>query len=64
MVHRLALLGGQPGGQATSPSGAFLFDNIVFPSSDPVFDVSGLLFTISGHEGNIWGNGAPGSYSY
>jgi hypothetical protein len=26
--------------------------------------VNGLLFTISGHEGNIWGNGAAGSYSY
>lgn len=61
----VSLLGGNPGvGATTSPSGAFLFDNVVYPSSDPVFDVNGLLFTISGDEGNIWGNGVAGSYSY
>jgi hypothetical protein len=60
----VSLLGGQPGGQATSPSGAFYYDNTVMPTSDPVFDVNGLLFTVDAEEGNIWGNGVAGSYSY
>jgi len=58
------LLGGTPGGATYSPSGAFIFDNIVFPAADPVLDVDGLLIAISGQEGNIWGNGTAGSYSY
>jgi len=58
------LLGGTPGGATLSPSGAFIFDNIVFPAADPVLDVDGLLIAISGEEGNIWGNGTPGSYTY
>lgn len=60
----VSLLGGQPGGQATSPSGAFYYDNIVMPASNPVFDIDGVLFTINSQEGNIWGNGTPGSYSF
>ncbi len=62
--YAVSLLGGQPGGQATSPSGAFYYDNTVMPTSDPVFDVNGLLFTVDAQEGNIWGNGTAGSYSY
>jgi len=57
------LLGGQPGGQATSPAGAFYYDNILYNGAQS-FDIDGVLFTIAGgQEGNIWGTG-PGSYSY
>jgi hypothetical protein len=57
------LLGGQPGTQATSPSGAFFYDNLILPGAQ-MFDVDGVLFTVNGGpEGNIWGIG-PGSYSY
>jgi hypothetical protein len=53
-----------PAGPAISPLGAFIYDNIVFPGSVPVFDTSGILFSISGTEGNIWGNSGPDDYSY
>jgi hypothetical protein len=60
----VALVGGDPGASTGSPSGAFDYDNIVYTSADPVFDTWGVLFSVSGKEGNIWGNGSPGSYSY
>lgn len=56
------LLAGGPGA-TTSPSGAFLFNDVIYPSSDPTLDVDGLLFTGGGLEINIFGNG-PGSYSF
>lgn len=65
-----SLLGGQPGsGGAYSPSGAFQYDNIVFPASNSstaaLLDVNGILFSIAGGEGNLWGNSpGPGGYSY
>jgi hypothetical protein len=54
----------EPGGPTISPLGAFIYDNIVYPGSAPVFDTSGVLFSISGTEGNIWGNNGPQDYSY
>ena len=59
----VSLLGGNPGGETLSPDGSFLFDNILFPAGDPVVDYWGLLVSIAGDEGNVFGNG-PGSYSY
>ena len=61
----MTLVAGTDDGSAqTSPSGLFIFDNVLFLSSDPVLDVDGLLFADSlGTELNIWGNGTPGSYS-
>jgi PEP-CTERM motif len=53
-----------PGGPTISPLGAFIYDNIVYPGSAPVFDTPGVLFSISGTEGNIWGNNGPNDYSY
>ena len=52
------------GGPAISPLGAFIYDNIVYPGLTPVFDTWGVLFSISGTEGNIWGNSDPHDYSY
>jgi hypothetical protein len=52
------------GGPTISPLGAFIYDNIVYPGSAPVFDRWGVLFSISGAEGNIWGNSGPHDYSY
>lgn len=55
-----------PGGPAvtTSPNGAFLYDNLVFPAANPTLDVDGLLFNNGGGlETNIWGNSA-GNYSF
>ena len=55
-----------PGGPGvtTSPNGAFIYDNLAYPSSDPTLDVDGLLFDNSGGlETNIWGNSA-GNYSF
>jgi hypothetical protein len=46
-----------------SPSGFFIYDNVLYPSIDPVIDLDGLLFTGNGLEINIWGNG-PGSYTF
>ena len=62
---QVSLLGGDPGHVAISPSGAFNYDNIVDPASrGALLDAHGLLLSIAGEEGNIWGNGIPGSYSY
>ena len=54
-----------PGGPGVtiSPSGAFAFDNVLYPASDPYLDVWGLLFTGGGLEINVWGN-AAGNYSF
>jgi hypothetical protein len=55
-----------PGGPGvtTSPAGAFLYDDLFFPSQDPALDGDGLLYTGSGGlEINIWGNGAD-NYSF
>jgi len=54
-----------PGGPVvtTSPNGAFIFDNLIFPLQDPVLDVDGLLFVGGGNEVNVWGN-SPGNYSF
>jgi hypothetical protein len=55
-----------PGGPAvtTSPAGAFLYDNLFFPTEDPALDGDGLLFTGGGGlEINIWGNGTD-NYSF
>src|SRR5690348_14277880 len=46
--HPVTLLGGNPGGETLSPDGSFLFDNILFPASDPVLDYWGLLVSIAG----------------
>lgn len=54
----------EPGGPTISPLGAFIYDNIVYPGSAPVFDTWGVLFSISGTEGNIWGNNDPHDYLY
>jgi hypothetical protein len=46
-------------GSGISPSGLFIFNNLLYPSGNPQLDVNGLLFvdTITGAEINIWGNG-------
>lgn len=55
-----------PGGpnQTSSPSGYFLYDNLVFPSTDPGIDNNGFLFaTASDFEINIYSNG-PDNYQF
>jgi len=54
-----------PGGPAEvlSPSGRFLFDNVLYPSIDPGLDNGGLLFMGSGLEINIWSN-SPDNYEF
>jgi hypothetical protein len=54
-----------PNGQYDiSPNGAFYYDNLVYPSSNPTLDEDGLLFDNGGGlETNIWGN-SPGNYSF
>jgi hypothetical protein len=47
----------------TSPLGAFNYDNLVMPGSNPSLDVYGLLFSNGTKEINIWGNG-PSNYSF
>ena len=62
----VSLLGGQPGsGGAVSPSGLFIYDNILYPTgsapgvtSPSLLDNDGVLFSYAGGEGNIWGNGS------
>jgi hypothetical protein len=51
-------------GSGVSPSGAFIYNNVLYPSAIPKLDVDGLLFrnTVTGTELNIWGN-PDGSYS-
>lgn len=46
-----------------SPSGAFIFDNLLYPSSNPALDAAGLLFIGSGLEINIFANG-PNDYVF
>jgi hypothetical protein len=41
---------------AYSPSGYFIYDNAVFPATNPPVDNSGLLFTGGGLEVNIFSN--------
>lgn len=53
-----------PGAPTVSPLGAFIYDNIVYPGSDPILDTSGILFSISGTEGNLWGNSGLNDYSF
>jgi hypothetical protein len=52
-----------PPGIFTSPSGAFLVDNVLWPGQNPSLDGDGLLFTGNGLEINIWGN-SPTAFSY
>jgi hypothetical protein len=47
-----------------SPSGAFIVDDILYPSQNPTLDVDGLLFTGGGLEVNIWNDGGGVPYSY
>jgi MYXO-CTERM domain-containing protein len=46
-----------------SPSGAFIYDDQLLPSSDPVLTTYGLLFSDGAVEVNVWGN-SPGDYSH
>jgi hypothetical protein len=43
--------------------GSFIWDNEVFPGSDPFLDGDGLLFVDDGSELNMWGN-SPSNYSF
>jgi len=45
-----------PGGpsQTTSPAGAFLYNNVLYPAIAPALDIDGLLFIRNGFEVNIW----------
>ena len=54
-----------PGGPAVtaSPSGFFIFNNVLYPSVDPGVDVDGLLFLGGGLEINIFSNG-PSNYQF
>jgi len=62
---RVTLAGGDPGaGGAISPDGLFIYDNILYPRSNPVFDIDGLLVRIGRDSyANLWGNGSANSYS-
>ena len=61
-IGTYSLFPGGPG-VTTSPNGAFLFDNLMFPVQDPTLDMDGLLFLGGSDQVNIWGNG-PGNYSF
>jgi len=53
-----------PAGTGTSPSGAFLYDDLLFPTTNPPINNNGPLFrNSSGFEVNIWSNG-PSSYEF
>jgi len=54
-----------PGGPnpTFSPSGAFIFNNVLYPNTNPSLDPFGLLFTGNGLEINIWGN-SPNNFSF
>jgi hypothetical protein len=45
-------------GQTTSPSGRFLYDNVLYPSVDPSINNNGPLFLGGGFEFNIWSDAA------
>ncbi|MFN9372954.1 MAG: hypothetical protein ACK6D3_13830 [Planctomycetaceae bacterium] len=49
-----------PGGTDT---GGFTGNNLIYPTSDPVVDSSGLVWQGNGLEVNLWGN-SPGNYSF
>ncbi|MGB8030145.1 MAG: hypothetical protein WCF30_10825 [Terracidiphilus sp.] len=57
-----ALLPGGPG-TTLSPGGAFTYDDLLTSTANPPIDVNGLLFTGSGLQINIEGNGTN-TYSY
>jgi hypothetical protein len=61
-VGSYVLFSGGPG-VTISPAGAFAFDDVLYPASNPYLDVWGLLFTAGGLEINIWGNSAD-NYSF
>ena len=67
-VGTYTLLNYTGGGLTISPYGAFQFDNQVYPSSDPILNSNGLLFTgfLDGNalEINIWGNPPSGNGFY
>ena len=58
------------GTSATSPAGAFYYDNDLYPGSTPMLSNQGLLFAVgtpgtAGYEEiNIFGNSGPNDYSY
>jgi len=54
-----------PGGPGVtvSPAGAFDYDNLLYPQTNPPLDVDALLFTAPGLEINIWGN-STNNYSF
>jgi hypothetical protein len=53
-----------PPGTALSPSGAFIFNDQLYPGQSPTLDVFGLLFTGGGLEINIWNDGGGVPYTY
>jgi hypothetical protein len=62
---------GTPPGQATSPSGFFIYDNVLYPvpgstPPDPpqILDNLGLLFVGSGLEINLFDTGGGGAFPY
>ena len=53
-----------PPGESYSPSGYFIFDNLIYPGSDPIIDNGGLLFVNgSGGEINLFSYG-PDNYTH
>ena len=65
VIGTYALLPGGPD-ETYTPDGWFLYDNLLYPSVDPVLDTDGLLFTDgNGFEVNIANyNQIPGSYVF
>ncbi len=62
-TYNLYLNPNVPGTHATSPQGAFLYDNELFPDADPVLNTYGLLFTNNTIEINLWGGDPSGNMS-
>ncbi len=68
--YAVTFVGGDPGPSgALSPDDRFIYDNILYPTSNPVFDIDGLLVQFPSGDGsgysyaNLWGNGSANSYS-
>jgi len=68
--YAVTLAGGDPGpGGKISSDDRFIYDNILYPTSNPVFDIDGLLVLFASTDGsgylyaNLWGNGSANSYS-
>ena len=67
--YRVTFVDVDPGpGGAVSPDGLFIYDNILYPTSNPVFDIDGLLVQMpssyaTNSYANIWGNGSGNGYS-